>query len=40
THHPDFNRQYGEAIARVDYLAKEYSKNNDDGLRNFGCSQC
>ncbi|HDP8035818.1 TPA: inovirus-type Gp2 protein, partial [Escherichia coli] len=23
----------------ISYLAKEYTKNHDDGERNFGCSQ-
>ncbi|HGX3269375.1 TPA: inovirus Gp2 family protein [Citrobacter koseri] len=32
----DFYRSY---IYHISYLAKEYTKNHDDGERNFGCSQ-
>ena len=32
----DFFRSY---IYHISYLAKEYTKNHDDGERNFGCSQ-
>ena len=31
-----FFRSY---IYHISYLAKEYTKNHDDGERNFGCSQ-
>ena len=35
----DFTTQYAEVTARINYLAKEYSKDYSDGQRNFGCSQ-
>lgn len=35
----DFTVQYAEVTTRINYLAKEYSKDYSDGLRNFGCSQ-
>lgn len=35
----DFTTQYAEVTTRINYLAKEYSKNYSDGQRNFGCSQ-
>ncbi|MCU6209280.1 inovirus Gp2 family protein, partial [Enterobacter cloacae] len=34
-----FTEQYTEITNRVNYLAKEHSKDNTDGQRNFGCSQ-
>ncbi|HID8810540.1 TPA: inovirus Gp2 family protein [Enterobacter roggenkampii] len=34
-----FTEKYVEITNRVNYLAKEYSKDNTDGQRNFGCSQ-
>lgn len=34
-----FNNQLSVVNDRVHYLAKEYSKDNSDGQRNFGCSQ-
>ncbi|MEX2950136.1 inovirus Gp2 family protein [Serratia fonticola] len=30
---------YPQVLNRLRYLAKEYSKDNSDGQRNFGCSQ-
>ncbi|MFJ5434006.1 inovirus Gp2 family protein [Pectobacterium sp. CHL-2024] len=36
----NFDVQLSAVIDRVNYLAKEYSKDNSDGQRNFGCSQC
>ncbi|EPB4340561.1 inovirus Gp2 family protein [Enterobacter kobei] len=35
----DFITQYAEVTTRINYLAKEYSKDYSDGQRNFGCSQ-
>ncbi|MCL6350157.1 inovirus Gp2 family protein [Pectobacterium polaris] len=35
----DFSTQLSAITDRVNYLAKEYSKDNSDGQRNFGCSQ-
>lgn len=35
----DFSTQFSAITDRVNYLAKEYSKDNSDGQRNFGCSQ-
>ncbi len=35
----DFTTQYAEVTTRINYLAKEYSKDYSDGQRNFGCSQ-
>lgn len=35
----NFTEQHAEITNRVNYLAKEYSKDNTDGQRNFGCSQ-
>lgn len=35
----DFTTQHSDVTDRVNYLAKEYSKDNSDGQRNFGCSQ-
>lgn len=37
--HNDFTTQLTGVTDRVNYLAKEYSKDNSDGQRNFGCSQ-
>lgn len=34
-----FSNQFLAVTDRVNYLAKEYSKDNSDGQRNFGCSQ-
>ncbi|WP_185922700.1 inovirus Gp2 family protein [Hafnia paralvei] len=34
-----FTTQHADVTDRVNYLAKEYSKDNSDGQRNFGCSQ-
>lgn len=34
-----FEDTYENLTSRAMYLAKEYSKNNLDGQRNFGCSQ-
>lgn len=39
TNSPDFYAQYSDVINRVNYLAKEYTKDYSDGQRNFGCSQ-
>jgi hypothetical protein len=36
---PFFKRQYIELMQRALYLTKERSKSNEDGWRNFGCSQ-
>lgn len=35
---PNFYEELNKAIERVIYLAKDYSKDNSDGKRNFGCS--
>lgn len=35
----DFTTQYEVVTNRINYLAKEYSKDYSDGQRNFGCSQ-
>lgn len=35
----NFKNQLSDVIHRVNYLAKEYSKDYSDGQRNFGCSQ-
>ncbi|WP_149330703.1 MULTISPECIES: inovirus Gp2 family protein [Citrobacter] len=35
----DFTTQLSDVTNRVNYLAKEYSKDHSDGQRNFGCSQ-
>lgn len=35
-----FTEQHTAITNRVNYLAKEHSKDNTDGQRNFGCSQC
>ncbi|SAE32998.1 Protein of uncharacterised function (DUF3296) [Enterobacter cloacae] len=35
----NFAEQHTDVMKRVNYLAKEYSKDNTDGQRNFGCSQ-
>lgn len=35
----DFTTQHSDVTERVNYMAKEYSKDNSDGQRNFGCSQ-
>ncbi|BEM02015.1 hypothetical protein SM14VA2_44270 [Serratia marcescens] len=37
--HNEFSNQLSLSIDRLNYLAKEYSKDNSDGQRNFGCSQ-
>lgn len=37
--HNSFTTQLLTVTDRVNYLAKEYSKDNSDGQRNFGCSQ-
>ncbi|WP_315971142.1 inovirus-type Gp2 protein [Serratia nematodiphila] len=34
-----FEGDYADAMNWISYLAKEYSKDNTDGQRNFGCSQ-
>jgi hypothetical protein len=31
--------EYQDLLSRVSYMAKEFSKDNSDGQRNFGCSQ-
>lgn len=36
---PDFTTQYEAVTTRINYLAKEYSKDYSDGQRSFGCSQ-
>lgn len=33
-----FDNDLNDAIERLNYLAKDYSKDNSDGKRNFGCS--
>ncbi|MBL5945901.1 inovirus Gp2 family protein [Enterobacter asburiae] len=35
----NFTEQHTDVTNRLNYLAKEYSKDNTDGQRNFGCSQ-
>lgn len=35
----NFNTQFNAVVDRVNYMAKEYSKDSSDGQRNFGCSQ-
>ncbi|MCT4737193.1 inovirus Gp2 family protein [Raoultella ornithinolytica] len=35
----DFTTQYAAVTTRINYLAKEFSKDYSDGQRNFGCSQ-
>ncbi|EMB7752247.1 TPA: inovirus Gp2 family protein [Serratia marcescens] len=35
----DFTEQLATVTDRLNYLAKNYSKDNSDGQRNFGCSQ-
>lgn len=37
--HNHFTTQLSTVTDRVNYMAKEYSKDNSDGQRNFGCSQ-
>lgn len=37
--HKDFALQSVAVNDRLNYLAKDYSKDNSDGHRNFGCSQ-
>ncbi|EPF0316206.1 inovirus Gp2 family protein [Enterobacter chuandaensis] len=37
--HNDYTSQLSSVTDRVNYLAKEYSKDNTDGKRSFGCSQ-
>lgn len=37
--HNDFTTQLSGVTDRLNYLAKDYSKDNSDGQRNFGCSQ-
>ncbi|MBH3133522.1 inovirus Gp2 family protein [Serratia marcescens] len=37
--HNDFTAQLSNVTDRLNYLAKDYSKDNSDGQRNFGCSQ-
>lgn len=37
--HNSFTTQLSTVTGRVNYMAKEYSKDNSDGQRNFGCSQ-
>lgn len=35
----DLTTQLSDITNRVNYLAKDFSKDNSDGQRNFGCSQ-
>jgi hypothetical protein len=35
----NFTEQHSDITNRINYLAKEFSKDNFDGQRNFGCSQ-
>lgn len=35
----NFTKQHSDITNRVNYLAKDFSKDNFDGQRNFGCSQ-
>jgi len=37
--HNDFTTRYAAVTERINYLAKEYSKDCSDGQRSFGCSQ-
>ena len=37
--HNDFTAQLSNVTDRLNYLAKDYSKDNSDSQRNFGCSQ-
>ncbi|EMJ9288197.1 inovirus Gp2 family protein [Klebsiella michiganensis] len=37
--HNDFTAQLSNVTDRLNYLAKDYSKDNSDNQRNFGCSQ-
>lgn len=37
--HNNFTNQLSNVTDRLNYLAKDYSKDNFDGQRNFGCSQ-
>ncbi|EPZ6067770.1 inovirus Gp2 family protein [Klebsiella michiganensis] len=37
--HNDLTTQLSDVTDRVNYLAKDFSKDNSDGQRNFGCSQ-
>lgn len=37
--HHGFTAQLSGVTERLHYLAKDYSKDNSDGQRNFGCSQ-
>ncbi|EPN2807624.1 YagK/YfjJ domain-containing protein [Serratia marcescens] len=37
--HNDYTAQLSNVTDRLNYLAKDYSKDNSDSQRNFGCSQ-
>lgn len=37
--HNDYTAQLSNVTDRLNYLAKDYSKENSDSQRNFGCSQ-
>ncbi|MCK7317332.1 inovirus Gp2 family protein [Enterobacter cloacae] len=37
--HNNFTNQLSNVTDRLNYLAKDYSKDNSDSQRNFGCSQ-
>ncbi|HBM3061554.1 TPA: inovirus Gp2 family protein [Klebsiella oxytoca] len=37
--HNDYTAQLSSVTDRLNYLAKDYSKDNSDSQRNFGCSQ-
>ncbi|QDL34501.1 inovirus Gp2 family protein [Serratia liquefaciens] len=37
--HNDLTAQLSNVTDRINYLAKDYSKDSSDGQRNFGCSQ-
>ncbi len=37
--HSDYTAQLSNVTDRLNYLAKDYSKDNSDSQRNFGCSQ-
>lgn len=37
--HNDFTAQLSNVTDRLNYLTKDYSKDNSDNQRNFGCSQ-
>lgn len=37
--HNSFTAQLSAVTDRLNYLAKDFSKDNSDGQRNFGCSQ-